>query len=118
MLVYRIEDKNGDGPYHTPDTLPEEACRNSINHPTPTSDGIWLYEAKTWCPHDYHFGFQNKTLLREWFGRYSDHLKKGGFKCSVYKIHGRRVMQGRTQCAFVLKKAELQKSLEIDEILP
>jgi hypothetical protein len=70
MFVYRVENKDGTGPYDAGAFCPYERCSYKTKsgkyvdrHPSPQEDGI-----KGRTP-DHYYGFQNIMQLDVWFRR-------------------------------------------------
>lgn len=98
MIVYRIENRNGDGPYNCPghdyDLRSRMRCRVMPlgNHPGPCQDGIDFVTGL------HRFGFVHFYQLTDWFGYDFKGIEDCGFFIAVYDSHD--VRQGKTQCAF------------------
>lgn len=114
MLVFRIENEEGEGPYlhkdlsHTPLEIHNY---DDIDHPTLSQDDE-LRRLNLQISFDdklkYRFGFTGAKQLIKWF----DHpcrkwLAENGYKISVYKISGAHVRSSRFQAIFNKAEASL-----------
>lgn len=116
MLIYRVEDENGDGPYRHPnmnDVLEEMEDAHSWNerdaHPTPHDEGINVYDLhhkKGWDP---AFAFSSLESLETWFGDWLKPLTEIGFVVRVYDVYDRRVIETPTQVVYDRKFAVRQE---------
>ena len=71
MIIYRIEDKNGEGPYHgdIDSSLwrKEKHCYET-GRPIPSKDGVNGFDFyKTFNADKHLFGFSSMKQLKEWF---------------------------------------------------
>ncbi len=112
MLVYRIENEVGNGPYRrTVEGLrPCNVCilqTEKHNHPLPFTDGIEL-EQSDFC------GFQSLESLYTWFDGYIEKLQQDGFYIAIYKLKKKFVKIGKTQIGFRRDCARLVKYLNKD----
>jgi hypothetical protein len=90
MLIYRIENDNGLGPYQHHEGQFSDAypmmCDHSDNrHPSPwhSSSGLSSIYEFEYC------GFDSIVSLAEWFADYLDELDSEGFWVSVYESDAR-----------------------------
>lgn len=99
MIVYRIEDKHGDGPYLLSSGLMNlhheyfnDECSEAAwftTHPSPFNEKHHIkkraidYDAIV----DYHCGFSSIKQMKQWFDKdaYFIWLNRKGFKLVVYK---------------------------------
>lgn len=139
MLVYRVEDEHGCGPYNLEAVCPEwdedyctygitaelilfrdELCERSkvlSAHPLPHEDGIPVpptssLGGRRW---DYLFGFASLDQARDWFGPLLDGvtIPDVGFRVSVYEVDETFVHMGTRQVAFHPDYARLINTLPI-----
>jgi len=122
MLVYRVEDEWGNGPYTRPDSnlilVFGAGTHCDERHPTNTSEGI-LHCFSWRC------GFDSLSKVYDWFGDvYRDWLEDNGFMISVYYIEEEyfengeikpNVSRGKIQLCFNRDKAVLKEKLIIEE---
>lgn len=112
MLVYRIENDIGRGPYrkeHNGDgkdcnvNLEKISTWESKNHPIPWDDGIRMNTDTDVC------GFQSLNQLLSWFhiDNYVEKLEKDNFFISIYKVKKKFVKIGRKQVCFARNRAWL-----------
>ena len=120
MLVYRVEDSNGVGPYRNWMSigvfLKYKHAKLTERTPTPTEDGMSVFD-DAYCSgstNDYRFGFDSIEALKNWFDD-EDRVKLSDdcFMCSVFEIDDDRVIMGAKQLAFDLLKAEKINSLDL-----
>lgn len=86
IYIYRLENKYGEGPYRN-NFKPKINNNNSENRPSPWDD-IREFELLEKCDYNYiyRFGFLQKEDAYIWFSkRELKHLKKYGFRLTVYK---------------------------------
>lgn len=101
-IVYRIEDKEGQGPYQGPEEicafLP---CDADIDHPAPADEGI-PRPPEEW---EARFAFPTRQAVRAWFSvRARRWLDAQGFKLVEYRAP--EVSVGRRQAVFNHNGAE------------
>jgi hypothetical protein len=104
MLVYRIEDSDGYGPFRHPDGRARclsGVIFNNRHHPVPVDDGINGMHRLDVC------GFISIDAAIDWFGKYVDKLEEEGVYLSVYKIKKKFVKFGKRQVCFLLHRAIL-----------
>lgn len=77
MLVYRVENREGNGPY----SFIDFSHGNTDTHPTPGNDGIAFVGFEAFC------GFSTMEKFRNWFS-YDDRvrLKEAGFHLATYEV--------------------------------
>jgi hypothetical protein len=115
MLVYRIENSAGFGPYRQ--NIEENPNPHNVNmsdfdslgssRPIPFCDGIGKYNEK-----DY-FGFDSLDSLIAWFDNLLPSLEDYGYCVSIYEIDPTFVKFGRHQVAFERARATL-----VDRLAP
>ena len=102
MLVYRMENRNGRGPYRS---LSEPARwlrdEHGISlydddlHPVPPDDGV------PFPPWEGSFGFASREALDRWFPKEARQLlREKGQHVTVYEVPENMVEQGRNQLVF------------------
>jgi hypothetical protein len=97
MIVYRVENKNGVGPYYGTDNWCEWQTRwhDSPSHPPPFLDGIDVYAKKDLC------GFASFKKLRDWFeSEELVELRKLGFRVRRIRVPRSKVKFGEKQVVF------------------
>lgn len=105
MIVYRVENENGRGPYSTSHDFRHDlidAHNYSRRHPTPNfpsldAETIWL------C------GFASQESLNEWFNGWLEKLTSVGFRVVRYDVPDEFVKNSDIQLIFQKDKAELVK---------
>lgn len=105
MLIYRVEDHEGYGPYCTPNSNSEywdviNVSMNSApldNHPVPTEDGI---DADAFTS-EHYFGFDSIESLTSWFpGLVQNVNKLTSWSISTYEVDPAHVLVGYSQVVF------------------
>ncbi|MDG4783283.1 hypothetical protein O7614_26855 [Micromonospora sp. WMMD961] len=111
VIVYRIEDRDGRGPYNN---YPMDFKRNKIirelckihasptTHPAGQLDGITSDNGFTV---DHYFGFINKASLARWFTGWGERLTEAGFYVSTFAARSEDILHGRKQIAFAKGRA-------------
>jgi hypothetical protein len=105
MIVHRVEDKEGKGPYNSDHSVSQSLKERHVNldrAPTPYNDGMgsrseaaWSYSA---C---WRFAFKTEADLQRWFTPYElKRLQRVGFKRVEYTVSTRYINSGGKQCAF------------------
>lgn len=110
MLVYRVENKKGIGPYRMAITAEFLHHHNdSNNHPTPS---LYIYGP------DLFFGFKSLSQTFNWFD-YDDcqMLESNGFFLTTWRVHEDAVFYDDCQITFVRKQAKLIESKPIFQAL-
>ena len=112
MLIYRVEDSAGRGPYiGQPEPVDCRSSKalsrhsNSLTHPAPYSDGISISQGE-YC------GFESMDKLRRWFWGDIEWLRKKKFHVSIYRIDEGHVKIGMKQVVFNRKRAELVSTID------
>lgn len=133
MLVYRVEDPKGMGPYSQEDadersTITAVRFRvmhnNSENHPALMDDEILIKKvinskerfgkvAYPYVTSTALFGFISLSSFNAWFGEHRDMLREGGFKISVFEVPADDVIYSEKQAMFISERATLVKSIEV-----
>lgn len=120
MLVYRVENRYGEGPYVN-DNSYNCRCYDNVDHPEPYNDGIPIHNGisskRKYNSNDYKFAFEDTDQLIKWFNDEINKLIEYGFSCTVYKVHGKRVIKGMKQLAFVYGSAEKVEEIELDDLI-
>lgn len=101
MLVYRVENARGYGPWNSTvrqsyvDGLLKAMERKSAcGHPTPIEDGLSINLR-------WRYGCKSLDQLHDWFPEpYRQRLFDAGFTVKVYAVPSSRVKMGRSQVAF------------------
>src|SRR5947209_7013840 len=102
MIVLRVENDKGIGPYAVGASNPYDSLDD--RHPVPGSEGLdpWMFSVNT------RFGFSSKQELRAWFG-WEDvpSLVAAGCVLAVYEVQNNRIRIGRSQLVFDCSCARL-----------
>lgn len=108
MLIFRIEDKNGNGPYSSSWNYYRSIQKlNGTNQPSP------YYECIKFKCEQHKFGFIDLNQYQEWFNeKWRFKFKKHNFRLNVYKVFKKDVLFGKRQIAFDFNKAKFIKSLD------
>lgn len=98
MIVYRIENDNGVGPYCSARvmlTMLRQHNADRVNHPVGYVDGI------DWSD-DGVYGFDNIQKLRDWFRGFVAPLMREGYSIVKYDVpdHHVRMSQSKLQLTF------------------
>jgi len=106
MLVYRVENCHGNGPYmdRTSGLNTMYYKHTGMNHPSPYNDpALVAISINEYC------AFDSPEALREWFKGYLRALKAEGFHIAVYEAKRARV-GAKGQTLFIRKTATKIKS--------
>ena len=115
MLIYRVENSQGKGPYWG--AAPMYLFENNRLHPAPQDDSKFMLNAfrKGFAGNIYlfatnqniYFGFESIKQFKRWFFKNSVILDfhKYDFRIVVYKVSAKQVVLGNTQLAFVKENA-------------
>lgn len=106
MMIYRVEDHEGYGPYCTPN-YNDDDYRNIVavsmtsasfeRHPVPTEDGI----DKEAFTDEHYFGFESIESLSSWFpGLVQNVGKLTSWRISTYEVDPAYVLVGYSQVVF------------------
>lgn len=113
MIVYRVENAVGVGPYASGDACDiwDYAYIDSDRHPGPGGRDLFEF------PLTAVFGFTSKAQLRKWFHASERRAaEKLGLLVYVYKCDKRDVFRGRQQCAFSREHAACIMTINLTEI--
>lgn len=123
MIVYRIEDSKGRGPYRRNDVkhvLPGwDACDFNYRHPCPMDDhGLrewWLDLGHGMQRESYVCGFRDIKQLVDWFHKqeWMDRLQEAGYSLTTYEVDAQTVQFGDSQLMFVQGDARLVEKLPL-----
>ncbi len=104
MIVWRIENEQGQGPYHgVPSLYRAFNCEANSMHPSPGTDGI-----KNYRDDEHVCGFISIGKMHDWFDRdYKKWLRKNEYLLAQYKAKPYNVKIGRKQCVFDKVRATL-----------
>lgn len=114
MIVYRLEGKDGQGPYQGDPYSPVErlAMRgidlaDRVRNPTPLQDGVPA--PRVGIASEYFFGFKSREALDAWFPEPILGLLESEYGMSVtcYKVEMEKVLFGDKQVAFRKRDAIL-----------
>jgi len=112
FFVYRVESRNGLGPYRDETTFDYDYICQSKNRPSPWDDGIEQVRENDL------FGFPSIGKLKRWFSKSLPLLAKDGYRISGYKVPVVAVKRGKKQVAFdSLAGAHRIKVLPISQVL-
>lgn len=112
MLVYRVENILGRGPYSTPDKAKKSeltkmlalAHNNSPEHPVSWWDIPQFFEKID--GREYRHGFSSIEQLEVWFKGFEKELKENGFFVSTYEVPSTDVYFGNRQIVFIWENSE------------
>lgn len=119
MLIYRVEDKNGTGPYASNNAEWVESIERhemvyeahnylSPNHPGPLSESWFSIPQYTMPEREYIYGFDSESALKFWFNGFLEPMFEHGFFIKTYDVPPQDVIVGRRQVAFKKPKQEIQ----------
>lgn len=111
MIIYRVEDNYGQGPYGDNDiplrTLDKVRCTSRCPGASREGEPFWLLEkcamAGTKVEHSsaYRFGFSSISQLSTWFTpEVLEEIFELGFRISRYNVDPDKVYQSKTQLCF------------------
>ena len=115
VLVLRVEDLEGYGPYRSRggDPLRMNFRHANDTHPniwddpglvTPLEDARYHHEEhliRAWGMSDYRFGFSSLSHLKGWFSQVDrEDLETYGFTIKVYRVPSKHVKTGKYQSIF------------------
>lgn len=117
MMIYRLENKDSEGPYvnHCPSPSLSAALSKSMKldmsqHPTPHEEGLSRYDG---IP-TYVCGFSSRAQFEDWFPYPGHHdFNVAGFFVSVYEVPDEHVEHGVKQVMFDRRYAELTDTIYI-----
>jgi hypothetical protein len=122
MIVYRVEDVHGKGPYcntwkccyEGKDIFKKDLCRDhdDIEHPSPVEDNIILHNK-------YIFAFASIKSLKNWFDeKWRNILNEAGFFIRVYDVPSDFVKNGSTkkQICFLKEESIFIKTISLQSI--
>ena len=126
MTIYRIEDKNGDGPYWSRQDFPNghlihrmtaDHCSDEIDHSGILSDVISLGRVSEFTK--YHLcAFVSKDQMLDWFDDWIYLLEEWGFNLVEITIDPIYVIETPTQAAFDSMKVLCKKQIPISSVCP
>lgn len=110
MIVYRIENKEGKGPYQDQSYGPlSKLCwsHNNSNYPDLCQDfyGLVSFDYNF----DFVFGFQSRQLYKSWFGGFITLMRSHGFKLSKYEIDPEKIIVGKSGKQIIFRKSDAMK---------
>lgn len=106
MYLYRIEHKNGLGPYNSSKQHRITFCARTCNHPTPTEDNLDMFNSKYRC------GFSSLKQLLYWFHKADRHqLKSAGFK--LYRLKVEEGYKGNYQAIYIKNSYKIESELDL-----
>jgi hypothetical protein len=121
MIVYRVENRMGTGPYSRCINLPSYLTVPE-RHPTPSQDGLssWYNGTDYAKMNEYYFGFESLEQLKSWFTgafeeEFSEHnynmgegeSSKYAYGISCYDVPDEDVEIGDSQLVFLRDNAQL-----------
>lgn len=121
FLVYRIEDKNGTGPYQGKTSAADSWFKKSIcNHNAEKRPGPWgcnaLREMNEEHLKKYSFAFSTIKQLERWFTKTDrELLHNNGYRIAIYKVPKEYYIKATNQCIFIKEKSVLFKKIDIKE---
>lgn len=104
MIVFRLEDKNGRGPFNYNADWPSDYTSDGIHSVTGCT--VTIIGAKNYS--DYRFGCKNITRLRKYWNNELDKWLAAGWVIAKYKVRKNYVQFGTDdiELAFKADKAE------------
>jgi hypothetical protein len=106
MIVFRIENEDGVGPYqkHSGKILFERMCEehSDKNHPNYRDDFDNYY-------YPFVFGFHSRQLYKTWFGGFITLMRTHGFKLSKYEIDPLKIIIGKSGKQIIFRKSDAIK---------
>lgn len=134
VVIYRIENADGDGPYNPSRGLdiyecpyyPQPGTREEAEqHPAPAHDSA-LVEA--WAAvsmtsrrlNDWRYGFASVAQLRRWFAddRVLEWLQRHGYHLATYTVRGEgRVVVGHSQVMYADSFADRTATAALDTLI-
>jgi hypothetical protein len=121
MIVFRIEDADGQGPYRTCNKSFECAFENDfLKHPTPFQDSLL---SPLWRKLDrnerdqFSCAFKSEEQLNSWFynQEFLEWLHANGFHMALYRAFADEVLIGHSQVAFKKSDAALITAISLLE---
>lgn len=111
MLVYRVENENGNGPYmaFAPVLAEMSAAHGDAEHPTPDEEGMRCIFADEYC------AVQSLEGAQAWFEGYGEVLDEAGFELTVWDAQDVRC--GKKQVVFRKDTARMVASYPIMEYI-
>jgi hypothetical protein len=103
MIVYRVENKRGEGPYTRRRKVSDWLCDRHVDiekHPSLVEDGIYEWKRAHKC------GFSSLKKLKAWFDK--EELKalyEAKFDIVRYEVDKKDVLVGKKQVMFNRRKA-------------
>jgi len=101
--VYRVQNKDGQGPYNSSHIWRSIPHIKENNRPTPCEENlgdILFMMKKEFGGKNVLFGFTKLTNLRKWFTKKElENLKEIGYV--IYKFKAKEITEGERQCIFV-----------------
>lgn len=96
MLVYRVVDKDGEGPY-SGDLFDYLGIDKSYTtkHSSPEDDGI--EDGMHWFEYS---GFENLEHLVNWFHEYLPEMSAEGCTVRIYEVEDENIRKGHSQLVF------------------
>jgi hypothetical protein len=114
MMVYRVENRNREGPYSGRLTTDLSHHYNAVTHPGPWDDGLGrsLYS--------YHrFGFSSLEMMRVWFNADDRRgLRTDGYHLAAYEVPPSHVKHGSKQIIFDHYEAKLVERFDLVDEIP
>lgn len=111
MIIYRVEDYEGGGPYNGANSLPYFSVLDSEHQPSPVSD----FPDIPGITHESVFGFAKLEQVAFWFQRSLNDLANAGFHVSKYEVTDGKARCSPNQCFFPRSHAKKIGQLPIPE---
>jgi hypothetical protein len=127
MLIYRIENKDGEGPYwcrfdfpykHPILTMGEDHCADPVNHPSASKEMMKLGYAEDEFTKHHVCGFGSIDQMVQWFDSWLNQLEEWGFYLVEITINANDIMIGNTQVAFDSRKVLCKKQIPLSSVCP
>lgn len=107
MILYRVENEQGLGPYVVGAMPRNETVFSFDDTPAPIEDGI---DALDLDEEIHFFAFARREDAYRWFARHWEALKRTGFRLVLYYCPEEHVLRGGKQVAFDMTKAQKIRS--------
>lgn len=97
--VYRVENKEGDGPYNSTGYV-EELHEMAIEHRNDAHPNPWRDEMLQSISSEERCGFSSVWDVRRWFEGFTIRLAENGYHVSIYDVPYEDIRHGESQVLF------------------
>lgn len=111
MIVYRIENEKGIGPYQGQENGPLSKlyyAHHDQDHPVASVDFPCKFSFFYNCG-DFVFGFQSLQSCAKWFVGFVVFMRNYGFKLAKYEIDPSKIIIGQSGKQIIFKKSDAKK---------